>query len=76
MIRRTLIHNPHQLCLLTMVLLFVTLAGILLPAGSALAELRAGAAKVDITHPDSKGVESPLHSRALRPLANCARLHL
>jgi hypothetical protein len=29
------------------------------------AALRAGAAKVDITHPDSKQVSSPLYSRAL-----------
>ena len=49
-------------------LLFVVLACLLvtlLPAERAAAQLRAGAAKVDITHPDSKEVESPLYSRAL-----------
>jgi hypothetical protein len=48
-----------------MLLLLTCLLGVLLPASSAMAQLRAGAAKVDITHPESVAVESPLYSRAL-----------
>ncbi len=65
MIRRTLIQDRSQPCLFATGLLFVALVVFLLPASKVTAQLRAGAAKVDITHPDSKGVESPLHSRAL-----------
>ncbi|MFP6649325.1 MAG: hypothetical protein VB817_07680, partial [Pirellulaceae bacterium] len=49
-------------------LMFLAVASLLvtlLPAERAVAELRAGAAKVDITHPESEAVESPLYSRAL-----------
>ena len=56
-------HQPvHPFLLLLAVACLLVM---LIPAERAVAELRAGAAKVDITHPDSKGVESPLHSRAL-----------
>jgi hypothetical protein len=64
-------HNPGsmastRLAISVSLLLAAWLMLLILPAGSvSAAQLRAGAAKVDITHPDSALVESPLYSRAL-----------